>query len=35
MQEFVNPVRGLGELAAQRSFFWRVFAVTVLVYVCL
>lgn len=35
MQNFINPVRGLGELSAQRLLFWRVFAVTILVYLCL
>jgi hypothetical protein len=32
---FVNPPRGLGELAKQRRFFWRTFALTVALFLCL
>lgn len=33
--QFINPTRGLGELAAQRTFFWRVAALTLLLFLCL
>jgi len=35
VQHFLNPSRRFGELAAQRTFFWRCFALTLVIYLCL
>ncbi len=32
---FINPNRGLGELAIQRHFFWRVLALAILIFLCI
>lgn len=32
---FINPNKSLNELARQRNFFWRVFTITALVFLCL
>jgi hypothetical protein len=34
LEHFINPPRGLGELAKQRTFFWRVSALTTLLFLC-
>jgi len=35
LTSFINPSRRFGELAVQRTFFWRCFALTLVIYLCL